>query len=42
VAIVVSSDLYKLMEGAACLLMIRPAPALESRLDKIIEVIADA
>lgn len=38
----VSSDLYKVMEGAAYLLMIKPDPALEERLDKIIDVIADA
>ena len=32
----VSSDLYKVMEGAAYLLMIRPDPALEKQLDEII------
>jgi DUF1680 family protein len=38
----VSSDLYKVMEGAACLLMIKPDPALERQLDEIIDVIAEA
>ena len=38
----VSSDLYKVMEGAAYLLMIRPDPVLEKQLDEIIDVIADA
>lgn len=38
----VSSDLYKVMEGAAYLLMIKPDPALEKRLDEIIQIIADA
>ena len=38
----VSSDLYKVMEGAACLLMITPDPGLEKQLDEIIDVIADA
>jgi len=38
----VSSDLYKVMEGAAYLLMIKPDPALEKQLDDIIDVIADA
>jgi len=38
----VSSDLYKVMEGAAYLLMIKPDPALEKQLDEIIDVIADA
>ncbi len=38
----VSSDLYKVMEGAAYLLMIRPDPALEKKLDTIIDVIAEA
>jgi len=38
----VSSDLYKVMEGAACLLMIKPDPELEKQLDGIIDVIADA
>jgi len=38
----VSSDLYKVMEGAAYLLMIEPDPALEKQLDGIIDVIADA
>lgn len=37
-----SSDLYKVMEGAAYLLMIKPDPALEKRLDAMIDVIADA
>jgi DUF1680 family protein len=30
------------MEGAACLLMIKPDPALEKQLDEIVDVIADA
>jgi len=38
----ISSDLYKVMEGAAYLLMINPDPALEKRMDEIIEIIADA
>ena len=38
----VSSDLYKVMEGAAYLLMIRRDPDLETRLDEIIRIIADA
>jgi len=38
----VSSDLYKVMEGAAYLLMIKPDPALEKQLDEIIDVIAEA
>lgn len=38
----VSSDLYKVMEGAAYLLMIKPDPALEERLDGIVDIIADA
>ena len=38
----VSSDLYKVMEGAAYLLMIRPDPGLEKQLDDIIDVIAEA
>jgi len=38
----VSSDLYKVMEGAAYLLMIKPDRALERQLDEIIDVIADA
>ncbi|NQU23941.1 MAG: glycoside hydrolase family 127 protein [Candidatus Nealsonbacteria bacterium] len=38
----VSSDLYKVMEGAAYLLTIRPNPALEKQMDQIIDVIADA
>jgi len=38
----VSSDLYKVMEGAAYLLMIKRDPALEIRLDELIDVIADA
>ena len=38
----VSSDLYKVMEGAAYLLMIKPDPALERQLDEIIDVIAEA
>lgn len=38
----VSSDLYKVMEGAAYLLMIKPDPDLERQLDEIIDVIAEA
>ncbi|MHC5058195.1 MAG: glycoside hydrolase family 127 protein [Planctomycetota bacterium] len=38
----ISSDLYKVMEGAAYLLMIERNPALEERMDEIIAVIADA
>ncbi|MBC8871750.1 MAG: glycoside hydrolase family 127 protein [Planctomycetes bacterium] len=38
----VSSDLYKVMEGAAYLLMIKPDPGLEKQLDGIIDVIAEA
>ena len=37
-----SSDLYKVMEGAALLLTETPDPALERRLDKIIDIIARA
>ncbi len=38
----VSSDLFKVMEGAACLLTIERDSVLESRLDSIIDIIADA
>ena len=38
----ISSDLYKVMEGAAYLLMIKPDPALEKQMDEIIDIIADA
>jgi len=38
----ISSDLYKVMEGAAYSLMITPDPKLERRLDEIIETIGDA
>ncbi len=38
----ISSDLYKVMEGAALLLMENPDTALERRLDEIIDIIADA
>jgi DUF1680 family protein len=38
----VSSDLYKVMEGAAYLLMIERDPKLEKRMDEIIGLIADA
>ena len=38
----VSSDLYKVMEGAAYLLMIERDPALEKKMDQIIGIIADA
>lgn len=37
-----ASDLYKVMEGAALSLMENPNPALESRLDSIIETIGKA
>ncbi len=37
----VSSDLYKVMEGAAYLLMIEPDPTLEKQLDEIIGIIAE-
>ncbi|BDD08023.1 hypothetical protein FUAX_04550 [Fulvitalea axinellae] len=38
----ISSDLYKVMEGAAYILMVEEDPALEERLDKIIDVIGRA
>ena len=38
----ISSDLYKVMEGAAYLLMIKPDPSLEKQMDGIIDIIADA
>lgn len=38
----ISSDLYKVMEGAALLLMENPDPALEARMDSIIGIIASA
>jgi len=38
----VSSDLYKVMEGAAYLLTIERDPALEKQMDDIIHIIADA
>ncbi len=38
----ISSDLYKVMEGAALLLMENPNPELEKRMDAIIDIIADA
>ena len=38
----VSSDLYKVMEGAAYLLAIHRDPKLEERMDEIIRIIADA
>lgn len=38
----VSSDLYKVMEGAACILMTTPNAELEKEMDEIIDVIADA
>lgn len=40
--IFVSSDLYKVMEGAAYLLAVEPDSLLERQMDKIIDVIADA
>ena len=38
----IASDLYKVMEGAAYLLMLEPDPVLEARMDSIIDIIADA
>ena len=38
----VSSDLYKVMEGAAYLLTVERDPKLEKRMDEIIGIIADA
>ncbi|MCB0628759.1 MAG: glycoside hydrolase family 127 protein [Lewinella sp.] len=38
----ISSDLYKVMEGAAYLLMINDDPQLEQRMDEIIDIIAAA
>lgn len=38
----ISSDLYKVMEGAALLLMENPDTALEKRMDEIIDIIAEA
>lgn len=38
----ISSDLYKVMEGAALLLMENPNAQLESRIDSIIDIIAAA
>ncbi|MDR2231550.1 MAG: glycoside hydrolase family 127 protein [Tannerella sp.] len=38
----VASDLYKVMEGAACLLKLERDPELEQRMDQIIDYIADA
>ncbi|PHN05695.1 glycoside hydrolase family 127 protein [Flavilitoribacter nigricans] len=38
----ISSDLYKVMEGAAYLLMINDDPELERKLDRIIDIIAAA
>ena len=38
----ISSDLYKVMEGAAYILMENPNPQLESRMDSIIDIIARA
>lgn len=38
----VSSDLYKLMEGAAYLLELERDPELEKEMDRIIDIIADA
>ena len=35
----VSSDLYKVMEGAAYLLNIEPDPALEAQMDELITII---
>lgn len=38
----IASDLFKVMEGAAYLLMENPDPALERRMDEIIDIIAAA
>lgn len=38
----VSSDLYKVMEGAAYLLQLERDPGLEQEMDRIIDIIADA
>lgn len=38
----ISSDLYKVMEGAAYLLMVNDDPKLEQRMDEIIDIIAAA
>ena len=38
----VASDLYKVMEGAACLLTLERDTALERQMDRIIDFIADA
>lgn len=38
----VASDLFKVMEGAAYLLKVEKDPALEARMDSIIDIIADA
>ncbi len=38
----ISSDLYKVMEGAALILMENPDPELEKQMDAIIDIIADA
>jgi len=38
----ISSDLYKVMEGAAYLLMLERDPVLERKMDEIIAIIADA
>ena len=38
----VASDLFKVMEGAACLLTLEDDPELEKRMDEIIDIIADA
>jgi DUF1680 family protein len=38
----VASDLFKVMEGAACLLTIEKDPVLEKRMDEIIDIIAEA
>jgi DUF1680 family protein len=38
----VTSDLYKVMEGAAYLLMVEPDPELEARMDELIALIGEA
>lgn len=37
-----TSDLYKVMEGAACMIQAEPNPAIEAEMDRIIDIIARA
>lgn len=39
---VLSSDLYKIMEGASYALMLKPDPELEARMDELIDIIGRA